>query len=115
MHNNSLVSKALSPLLNPFRSKFEPSNRRSSDAALYFTKLRPGTQSDTVCPNTIRNDPNGVFEIVNTKDLKKYSASTKRLICHDMALKSFSEYKTCNFDATLPSAVSLQSDKLIML
>lgn len=75
------------------------------DAALHFTEKRRVERSEPVCPTSIKNNDNGKLQVVSSKDLSKYS-SDKVLVCQNLKTKSLSEYKTCNFDATMPAAVS---------
>ncbi|CAG9801353.1 unnamed protein product [Chironomus riparius] len=82
--------------------QFDPDNLRSINAALHFsTKQRK--QSGKLCPQTIKSVPNGELQVINSRDLSKHS--DKILICQDMTTRSLNEFKRCNFDFTLPTAV----------
>lgn len=85
--------------------KFDPNDVRSVDAALLFSEKRRSEQSERICPNNIKNNDNGVLQVINSKDLSKFSHD-KVLVCANMKTKPLSEFKTCNFDATMPGAVS---------
>lgn len=78
---------------------------RSVDAALMFNEKRRTEQGEHVCPGNIKNNDNGRLQVVNSKHLHKYS-SDKVLVCDNMKTKPLREFKTCNFDATMPGAVS---------
>lgn len=71
------------------------------DSALYYNHLRRKPK----CPSNLVSDDNVKVKLVYAKDLGKYPS--KKLVCKDFTLKSLDEYKTCNFDYTLPTAVSL--------
>lgn len=94
--------------MNLFFRKFDASNQRSVDAALEFSEKRRGENNERVCPNNIKNNENGELQVVNSKDLSKYSTD-KVLVCPNLKTKSLSEFKACNFDTTLPGAVSFPS------
>lgn len=85
--------------------KFDPNDVRSVDAALLFTEKRRSEQTERICPNNIKNNDNGALQVINSKDLSKFSHD-KVLVCENMKTKPLSEFKTCNFDATMPGAVS---------
>lgn len=69
--------------------------------------------SDPVCPNTIKNNENGKLQVVNSKNLSKYS-SDKVLVCQNLKTKPLSDFKTCNFDSTMPGAVSESFTELLI-
>lgn len=77
------------------------------DAALKFSEKRRTEQTERICPNNIKNNESGKLEIVSSKDLSKYSTD-KVLVCENLKTKALSEFKTCNFDSTMPGAVSAQ-------
>lgn len=80
---------------------FDISDQRMVDSALYYNHLRRKPK----CPKDLNTvDDNAKVKLVNAKDLSKYQ--DKKLVCKDFTLKSLDEYKTCNFDYTLPTAVS---------
>lgn len=83
--------------------QFDPDNLRSINAALHFSS-KQRKQSGKLCPQTIKSVPNGELQVINSRDLSKHS--DKILICQDMTTRSLNEFKRCNFDFTLPSAVS---------
>ena len=88
--------------------KFDASNTRSVDAALDFSEKRRTEKSERICPNNIKNSESGRLEVVSAKDLGKYSTD-KVLVCPNLKTKPLSDYKACNFDSTMPGAVSLRS------
>lgn len=81
---------------------------KSVDAALRFYNIRKKEQKDRSCPTTLKNDASGRLEIMSAKMLKlnKSSLSEKVLVCQDLQTKPLTEAKTCNFDSTMPAAVS---------
>lgn len=72
-----------------------------------FSEKRRTEQTERICPNNIKNNESGKLEIVSSKDLSKYSTD-KVLVCENLKTKPLSEFKTCNFDSTMPGAVSVQ-------
>lgn len=88
-----------------FFRKFEASDQRSVDAALQFLDKRRAEQVERICPNNIKNNENGELQVVNSKDLSKYSTD-KVLVCPNLKTKPLNEFKACNFDVTMPGAVS---------
>lgn len=82
---------------------FDPDNLRSINAALHFSS-KQSKQSGKLCPQTIKSVPNGELQVINSRDLSKHS--DKILICQDMTTRPLNEFKRCNFDFTLPAAVS---------
>lgn len=86
--------------------KFDPSNLRSVDAALQFMEQRRAESTERICPANIKNNENGPLQVINSKQLNKYSTD-KVLVCHNFKTKPLNEFKTCNFDATMPAAVSV--------
>lgn len=84
------------------------------DAALKFSEKRRTEQTERICPNNIKNNESGKLEIVSSKDLSKYSTD-KVLVCENLKTKALSEFKTCNFDSTMPGAVSLLDWKKFLI
>lgn len=85
--------------------QFDANDVRSVDAALAFTEKRRTEQGERVCPSTIKNSEGGKLQVVNSKQLSKFS-SDKVLVCQNLKTKPLSEFRTCNFDSTMPGAVS---------
>lgn len=81
---------------------------RSVDAALAFSEKRRTEQNERVCPNSIKSNENGRLQVYSSKDLNKLGAD-KVLVCENLKTKSLAEFKTCNFDSTMPGAVSFSS------
>jgi uncharacterized protein (DUF342 family) len=81
------------------------------NAALQFSEVRRAGKSDRVCPNNIKNNENGQLQVVHAKELSKFSTD-KVLVCQTFETKPLSDFKTCNFDVTLPAAVSFGFMKL---
>lgn len=82
---------------------------RSVDAALAFSEKRRVEQNERVCPNNIKNNENGRLQVYSSKDLNKLAAD-KVLVCPNLKTKPLTEFKTCNFDSTMPGAVSFSSE-----
>lgn len=78
---------------------------RSVDAALHFSEKRQAENLYRICPANIKNDRAGRLQIISYKDLNK-DAKDKVLVCENMRTKPLSEFQTCNFDSTMPTAVT---------
>lgn len=96
------------------RRKFDPSSLRSTDAALQFSEKRRAESTERICPTNIKNSENGPLQVVNSKQLHKYSTD-KVLVCQNFKTKPLNEFKTCNFDATMPAAVSFHHSSIMKL
>lgn len=81
--------------------KFDTSDLRSENAALFFNQVRITKQ----CPGAIQMDENAALEVINAKNID-FSQTDKELVCKDFSRKPLEDFKTCNFDFTLPTAVS---------
>lgn len=81
--------------------KFDTNDLRSENAALYFNQIRITKQ----CPGAIQMDPNAQLTVVNAKTID-FSQTEKELVCKDFSRKPLEDFKTCNFEFTLPTAVS---------
>lgn len=88
--------------------KYDPNDLRSIDAALRFYSLRKAAASRT-CPDNLKNSAEGRLEVMGTKQLNQLElkSNEKVLICKDLSKRALSDFKLCNFDSTLPAAVSL--------
>lgn len=82
--------------------KFDRTNPRAVTAAAYLNKKRGGTG----CTNTLSSSDDAQIRIVNAKLLDGYKNTNKRLLCQDWTKKSLTEFKSCNFDYSLPNGVS---------
>lgn len=77
------------------------------NAALNFEAKRKRGNVEKLCPQTIKSTPSAKLEIINSKELKKQLLNNNKvLVCSDLTTRPFTEFKTCNFDFTLPGAVS---------
>lgn len=82
--------------------KFDPNNVRAVTAARYLNSKR----GLTGCPSTLSSEESSGIKIINAKLLDEYKDTNKRLLCQDWTKKALTEYKTCNFDYSLPNGVS---------
>ncbi|KAG5677326.1 hypothetical protein PVAND_007094 [Polypedilum vanderplanki] len=84
--------------------KFDPNNLGSVNAALNFLTKQKSNSQSKICPQNVKSAENGKLEIINSKDLSKLK--NKKLVCKDMTTtRPLTDFKTCNFDFTLPGAV----------
>lgn len=83
--------------------KFDRNNARAVTAAVYLNSKR----GVTGCPSALSSTEDAGIKIINAKLLDEYKNSNKRLLCQDWSKKTLTEYKTCNFDYSLPNGVSL--------
>ncbi|XP_055681544.1 transferrin [Lutzomyia longipalpis] len=90
-------------LLKKATLNFNSNDPRAVNAALFFNEKR-GIKS---CPGDISSTDNGLVKIVKAKDLK--DDGDQELICQDLSRKSLQDYKDCNFEATLPTAVFVRN------
>jgi hypothetical protein len=89
---------------NIFSRKLDPTNLRSVNAALNFLSKRKVNSQARTCPQNVKSSPNGKLEVINSRDLSKLS--NKILVCRDLTTRPLTDSKACNFDFTLPGAVS---------
>lgn len=86
--------------------KFDKNNQRSRYAALLLQQLRGGSPCEEL------PDVEGTqMEIVNSDDLNNYK--NKQLICPTNLKETIAitEFRTCNFEAHLPRAVFVHTDR----
>ncbi|XP_059615126.1 transferrin [Phlebotomus argentipes] len=83
--------------------KFSTDDPRAVNAALLFNEKR----GQKACPLDIVSADNGVVSIVNAKDLQ--DNGNQELVCQDLSRKSLKDFNSCNFEATLPTAVFVRS------
>jgi len=75
-------------------------NQRAVDAALRFNDKR----DKRVCPNALVNDNESPMKVVLAKDLHLHN--NVELVCPDLTRKPITDYKSCNFDSKLRTAVT---------
>ncbi|XP_005179570.1 transferrin [Musca domestica] len=79
---------------------FDEHNERAHKAADYLNKLR----GINYCQTTPSADKE--IMIVNAKNLDQYK--NKQLLCSNLEKKPITEWKSCNFDVNLPTAVFMR-------
>lgn len=86
--------------------KFDKNNQRAQFAALLLKQMRGGSPCEEL-PEVKESQ----IEIVNSNDLNNYK--DKQLICPTNLKETIAitEFRTCNFEANLPKAVFVQSEK----
>ncbi|XP_063705234.1 transferrin [Culicoides brevitarsis] len=81
--------------------KFDSSQVRAVTSALYLNSKRGISK----CPNVLSSEELAKIQIVNSKKLDEYKSANKQLLCQDWSKKTLSDYKTCNFDYSLPNGI----------
>ncbi|KAL5276167.1 MFI2 family protein [Megaselia abdita] len=86
--------------------KFDKNNQRSLYAALLLKQLRGGSSCEEL-PEVQESQ----IQIVNSNDLNNYK--DKQLICPTNLKETIAitEFRTCNFEANLPRAVFVHTDR----
>lgn len=92
--------------MDKFPVKFDKNNQRSHYAALLLTQLRGGNPCEAL-PDVQESQ----IQIVNSNDLSSHK--DKKLICPTNLKEpvAITEFKTCNFEANLPRAVFVHSER----
>lgn len=88
-----------------FSSDFDATNPRSKDAAMnFYRKLH-----DNSCASPVSPQSGAQIKVINAKELR--SDVTRKeyfyydLLCTDFSRQALTEFPTCHFETTLPTAI----------
>lgn len=83
--------------------EFDATNPRATDAALLFNYHQQGAKDGNCGHEHLQSVDSGIVKIVHIRDAKKYADMD--LVCPDFTQKPQNEFRTCNFDFSIPRAV----------